>query len=364
MLMRQEYAIAADDEGRPAQGWAVADDAALAALVDAAAPLHAFLRPAWYRAAASDVTFHVYERNGEPVAAFPIAPHRMGPLTINEVAGAYWPFRSVPIREDAGDAILLAMLSGSDARAALGKAWRVGPIQGNDPSIERLLPLAAPAGWAVFKRTISHSYDIDVAALRAKKAWPSKSAIRQSRNYANRLGRIGEVSYRKVTGADWTAEDRDALARIEAESWLAEIGDGADTKFLDPERRSMWEDAARDPVLAPLMFANIMYLDEAPIAFTFGLEVGDTRYQIANNFSEKYKEYSPGRIILTFDFADAAERGVPVIDWGAGDGGYKARYGAKAGPEICDLLFVDDGILARMARPLLKRQGWELISDR
>ena len=43
---------------------------------------------------------------------------------------------------------------------------------------------------------------------------------------------------------------------------------------------------------------------------------------------------------------------------------YKARYGAKAGPEICDLLFVDDGILARMARPLLKRQRWELISDR
>ncbi|WP_299326641.1 GNAT family N-acetyltransferase [Parasphingopyxis sp.] len=340
-------------------GWVRPERAALERLTEAADPLHVFLRPRWYEASHADVVFHGFESSGRLIAAFPLTPRKMGPFTVQEVAGPYWPFRSIPLAQDASDTEISAMLSGSAARDALGSAWRLGPVQDNDPALTRLLPAARKGGWTMFRRSIAHSFDIDVATLQAKKPWPSKSAIRQSRNYANRLARIGEVDYRHATGADWTAEDRDAMAEIEAKSWLADQGDDADTKFRDPAARAMWEAVADDPALAPFVFCSIMRVDGIPAAFTFGLEIGSIRYQIANNFNEAFKECSPGRIILTMNYADAAERGVPVINWGAGDAGYKSRYGAEPGPEIVDQLFLDKASwIEPLASTILSRRGW------
>ncbi|MEM8696804.1 MAG: GNAT family N-acetyltransferase [Pseudomonadota bacterium] len=350
-----------NEDGKLAGRWVAPQHAALERLTEAADPLHAFLRPAWYRAAHPEAIFHGFESDGRLIAAFPLNARKMGPFTVQEVAGAYWPFRSVPLAQDAGHDEIRAMLSGRPARGVLGKAWRLGPVQDNDPALVRLLPAAHDGGWTMFQRSIAHSFDIDVAAQQDEKPWPSKSAMRQTRNYANRLARIGDVDYRHATGIDWTADDRDAMAEIEANSWLAQHGDAADTKFLDATSRAMWEGVAEDPVLAPFLFCSIMRVGGTPAAFTFGLEIGPIRYQIANNFNEAFKECSPGRIILTMNFADAAERGVPVINWGAGDAGYKARYGAEPGPKIVDLLFLDTGWLVPFATPVLKRQGWTRI---
>lgn len=346
------------DEGAIGR-WIVPHQDALERLAESADALHAFLRPSWYSAANNSTIFQGFESNGRLIAAFPMITRKMGPFPVREVAGAYWPFRSLPLAQDAEDDEIRAMMASSGAREALGKAWRLGPVQDNDPSLVRLLRVVQDAGWVVFKRSISHSFDIDVAAMRDKGVWPSKSATRQCRNYANRLARMGEVEYRHAKGTEWTEDDRDAMAAIEANSWLTTLDNGADTKFLDPARRKMWEEIATDPALAPFLFCSIMRVGGTPIAFTFGLEVGSIRYQIANNFHEDYKDCSPGRIILTMDFADAAERGVPTINWGAGDAGYKARYGAEPGPEIIDLLFLDKNWLVPFATPILSRKGWQ-----
>lgn len=356
MLMQRETA-GAQASGR----WLRPDRAALERVVATADPRHAFLRPGWWRASHPDVAIHGYEHGGRLIAAFPLAERRLGPFRLREVAGPYWPFRSVPIAADTDEGALTAMLAGRETRRELGSAWRIGPVPDDDPSVRRLLPRAREAGWAVFERGIADNYTIDVARLAEAGAWPSKSAIRQSRNYANRLARTGEVAFRSVTGESWTAADRDAIAAIEANSWLASIGDTADTKFHDPARRRTWEAVAQDPALAPLVFCTIMAVGGTPAAFTFGIEVGRVRYQIANNFDDRFKECSPGRIVLTRDFENAAARGIATIDWGAGDAGYKARYGAEPDARLIDLLFVDRGWLAALARPLLARQGWSRI---
>ncbi|QLC21139.1 GNAT family N-acetyltransferase [Parasphingopyxis sp. CP4] len=343
--------------------WTMPSDTALEQLVMSADPLHSFLRPSWFRAAQREVQFTGFESDGRLIAAFPLIARKMGPISVKQVAGPYWPFRSIPIVLDASGAEIEAMVSGSDARSHLGKAWRLGPVQDNDPAFRALVSAADKTGWAVFQRSIAHSFDIDIAAMQAKGPWPSKSATRQSRNYTNRLARIGEVQTIHRTGADWTKADRDAMAEIEANSWLAEQGDNADTKFLDPVSRRMWEKIAEDPQIAPHMFCSIMRVGTVPAAFTFGLEIGAIRYQIANNFNEAFKNASPGRILLTMNFADAAERGVRTINWGAGDAGYKVRYGAEAGPQIVDLLFLDQRWIAPFVSPLLASGGWNKISD-
>jgi hypothetical protein len=54
---------------------------------------------------------------------------------------------------------------------------------------------------------------------------------------------------------------------------------------------------------------------------------------------------------------DAAERGITVLDDGAGDGGHKSVMGSSPGPEIVDLLFVRGRLPALLLRRLWSRSG-------
>jgi CelD/BcsL family acetyltransferase involved in cellulose biosynthesis len=128
-------------------------------------------------------------------------------------------------------------------------------------------------------------------------------------------------------------------------------------QFVDPDRRRYWERVAADPVIAPMLFASILSVGGQPAAFTFGLEVGGTRYHIANNFSRRFAEHSAGRFLLTKDFEAAAQRGIQRISWGSGDAGYKTDMGARPGPEIIDLLFVRPALLALPLRRLWSRDA-------
>jgi hypothetical protein len=108
---------------------------------------HAFLRAAWFGAAAGDAAVKTLVGrdvlSGEPLAAIPLIERRFGPLSVREVPGSYWPYRSFPIAAGASESDLAALLASPAARAALGRAWRVGPIYADDPAA------AAGSGGAV-----------------------------------------------------------------------------------------------------------------------------------------------------------------------------------------------------------------------
>src|SRR5688572_25501081 len=82
----------------------------LAASIDSvaarAAPSHRFLRYGWFAAAlqayGGAARTLTVAREGEPAAALPIVPMGPGWLRFATVPGCYWPFRSFPVRSDAG----------------------------------------------------------------------------------------------------------------------------------------------------------------------------------------------------------------------------------------------------------------------
>jgi CelD/BcsL family acetyltransferase involved in cellulose biosynthesis len=332
------------------------DDATLDALAATADPLHAFLRAQWFRSTESDLAILAARRaDGAPLAAIPLATRRFGPLKLTEVAGPYWPFRSFPIAADMGDEELAAMLADSTARKLLGRAWRLGPAYAGDPTVDRLVRIAGAAGWQVLERKLGHVFELDLEALRAEGDWPRAKTLRKNRWRERRLEEFGALDFCSFTGADWTCEQRDAMAAVERASWLAGLEEGADTKFADPSCRAIWEAVAADPVLAPMLFGSLMTIGGEPAAFTFGLEVGTTRYYIANNYSETFGKFGPGKILLYKDFAEAADRGVSLVSWGAGDAGYKSEMGATRGPAIRDLLFVRGPFAAMALRRFFER---------
>ena len=327
--------------------------AGVAACVDeaaAAAPAgHRFLRAAWYRAAAGAGASTLVARrpDGRTFAALPTeARNRF----VREVPGAYWPFRGVPVAPDASEAELEHLLRHPRARAALGPAWRMGPVREDDTSTSRLAAAARVAGWTVLRRPVGRTWLLDVEALRAEGAWPRGSTLRRNRYFEKHLSAHGPLDFRFVTGSGWTAQLFDTLAAIEANSWVAKSTDGRDAKFLAPHNRRFWEAAAADPVLAGMMSAGILSIGGVPAAFAFDIDCAPTRYCIANSYDERFARHSPGRVLAYRNFQHLAEREITLLDWGIGDPGYKAVMGAAPGPEMVDWLFVRSPALAAVAR--------------
>ncbi|WP_299326643.1 GNAT family N-acetyltransferase [Parasphingopyxis sp.] len=331
-------------------------DADIDTLASASPPARRFLRAGWFRAASPNLQILSAERpDGSPILALPYGHRRIGPLRLREVAGGYWPFRSFALSSDASMTELKAVLENKQTAKELGRIWRLGPVYSDDPTARRLLKAAPEAGWNVIQRPTARVYELDLQAQRQDGPWPRTKTLRKNRWRERRLASDGEVRYEFLTGRDLTAECCDAMAEIEKNSWLADLNDGGDTKFLNPAIREVWQRIAADDDLAPMLFGSLMWIGDRPAAFAFGVEAGDTRYYIANNYDAHFSKFGPGKLLLYADFERAADAGIRLISWGAGDAGYKSEMGAEPGPEISDLFFVRGRPLAALLRPLLMR---------
>ena len=335
------------------QGPALAIDEAAEATVAS----HAFLRRAWFapRMGAGALTIVGRRGDGSILAAIPLAP--MGPpmLGLRMVPGSYWPFRSLPVAADAAEDELRALLSDASAHAALGQAWRLGPVYDDDPAVGRLAAAASACGWTMLRRSLGTTFLLDLPALRAAGDWPRSSVLRKVGSCERRLGAEGPLHIRFVRGGAWDAAALDALAAIEASSWVGRRTDGSGAKFLRVEQRSYWESVLADPQLARMLSAAILFVGETPVAFSFDLNVGRLQYGIAGSYDERFARWSVGKIVTWRHLEESMARGIELVDWGCGDSGYKRDFGGLAGPEIVDLLFVRSRPLARVLRPRWER---------
>ena len=310
-------------------------DPAIDAVAARAAPERAFLSRSWFAAAAPLVQGSA----DAPLIALPVARH--GKL-LRTVPGSYWPFRSFPVAEAATADDMAALLRAPAARAALGPAWRVGPIYENDPALVLLRAAAPRAGWLVAERGIATTWTLDLKAD-DNGNWPRSSTMQGLRRKEKRLAENGALDFR----FQWNAATFATLAAVEAKSWQGVRGD---PKFLPGPARAFWEALATDPAQAERMSAVILDMGGAPIAFAFDLDLGTLKYWVANGYDPELARHSPGKSVLYRNFIEARTRGIVRVDCGAGDGGYKQEMDAVAGPRIVDCMILRTGLLAPVAK--------------
>jgi len=320
----------------------------------------AFLRAAWFRAAGAESTLLIATAAGTPLAAIPTVAAGPAALGARAVVGAYWPFRSIPISPELDDRDLEEALRDPRTRAALGPLWRMGPFYEDDPAGARLIEASARAGWTVLTRALGQTFVLDVAEQLAAGPWPRASTLKRIRNYERQLG---EVSYERISGSGWTPSVFDALAEIEAASWIAGCEGGRGAKFSNPASRAFWEKAAADPALREMMSALILRVGGRPIAFCFDLNCGSLQYGIAGSYDAAFAKWKPGKIATYRNILWALERGIERIDLGAGDSGYKREIGAAAGSRIVDCLFVRNSFVASILRSRWERAAEEEGGD-
>jgi CelD/BcsL family acetyltransferase involved in cellulose biosynthesis len=321
----------------------------------AAAPApYAFLRRAWFESAAPDArgarTLVARRGDGSLLAAIPLVPAGPAALGFKSVPGCYWPFRFAPIAADAEAGALQALLRDRAARRALGPVWRMGPLHAADPSARLLLEAARASGWHVLERPMGETWLLDLAAARAAGRLPPAAKAKRLRGYERRLAEMGALRYHFVRGATFDAAALDALQAIEAASWVGTQTDGSGAKFLRPTQRALWERALRDPRLADMLSAAILFVGERPAAFSFDLNLGSHQYGIAGSYDAAFAPLRVGKLLAWRHLEESAGRGIATIDWGAGDTGYKQEFGCVPGSPIIDCLFVRSAPLAALLR--------------
>jgi CelD/BcsL family acetyltransferase involved in cellulose biosynthesis len=328
--------------------------AAIDAVAAAAPATHAFLRRQWFAAAVAAYggapRTVVATLDGAPVLALPLVGAARRGLGVYAVPGCYWPFRSFPVAQGlCGEAVdaALAVL----ARSV--RALRIGPAIDGDPGVEALVARARTRGWGVVSRRVADSFVLDMAAKRGEGAWPRNSTLKKNRFHEKHLSAHGVLDWRFAAKDAW-AETFDAMAAIEARSWVAEETDGRDAKFTRAGHGAFFRAAAQDAVIADMFHAALLYVDGRPAAFSFDMDAGRLKYAIANSYDPAFAKHSPGKLLYYRNLVEALERGVTDVDWGAGDSGYKRVIGAEQGPAIRDWLLLRPGVPARLA-PLVRR---------
>lgn len=312
-----------------------------------------FLTRSWFAAAGgAHPRTLVVARAGAVLLALPTV--RVAP-GVRAVPGAYWPFRSAPVAADADPVLLAEALAGRAARRALGPVWRLGPVYADDPLLAAVRAAARGGGWTMIERSIATSFVLDIGARRAQGPWPRASTLKKNRFHEKHLAEAGTLDWSFASGAEWTPALFDALAAIEAASWHRT---SADAKFLSARHRNFWQALARDPAQAARMRAAVLRIGGEPAAFAFDLDVGPTKYAIANSYDARLGRHSPGKCLSYRMLEEAAARGVTRVDWGAGDSGYKGTIGAEPGQRIVDCLMLRGragALLAPLARRLWTR---------
>lgn len=323
--------------------------------VAAAAPAsHGFLRRQWFAAAVAaygGAPRTVVARVGEvPVLALPIVAAGRRAPGVYTVPGCYWPFRGFPMAEaacaEAVDAALAVL-------ARQVRVLRVGPAIDGDPAVSALVARARAAGWGVVSRRVADSFVLDMAAKRAEGTWPRNSTLKKNRFHEKHLAAHGALDWRFVAKDAWPAAF-DAMAEVEKKSWLADATDGRDTKFTRWGHGAFFRAAAEDPVIAGMFHAAMLYVEGEPAAFSFDMDAGALKYAIANSYAPAYAKHSPGKLLYYRNLVEALGRGITMVDWGAGDSGYKRVIGAERGPALRDWLLLRPGPIAWCA-PLLRR---------
>jgi len=279
----------------------------------------------------------VRDRRARLKAIVPFAIQRRFGISISALGGFYWPFRT-PVIPDCCTADELLAMARALTDSSLMLAIRLGPVPETHVGMTGFTIALEAAGWHVTAKPLGQTYEVELPDTWEQfEEHLGKNLRTKTKYYERKLQREGalEIKCRKSSlGTSWPDTLRD-LATIEERSWQHK--EGGKPRFAGAANQAFWTQVLADPQLRGMACTWIMYFNRAPVSFCFCLDSGNTRHIIANHYAEQVRNYSTGSVLYRHVFRDAVEStAIQSINIGAGDSGYKARWGAKPSFKLID----------------------------
>lgn len=294
--------------------------------------------------------------SGDATVGFIALAHQtVSGLRMRSLAGYYWPFRTLAVRDDDDSRkAFAASVARHFSKRPPATVLRFGPVSSHDKAFDALLESLLDNGWSALRHEGGQAFLMDLPEDEASlEKNLGKHLLTHARYYRRRMEKRGSLSFeRHVLGTD-SAAALDAAEAIEAASWVAKKG--GDLKFAGAANRKFWASlgaSSGQPFRAVIW---ILRCGSTPVAFSAHVETAATVYIIANSYDEEWQAHRPGSVLSLELLGDACRRGKKRVDWGQGDSGYKSRWGATPSASLFDVILFRPGIRGRMVRALAQR---------
>jgi hypothetical protein len=290
------------------------------------------------------------------------ARRKVSALSVQSLAGYYWPLRTLVVRDDdEARGEFADAIAGHFAQRAPGAVLRFGPIWTSDGAMRKLLSALGAQGWKALQRPDGHIYELDLTGTPDDfRSRISPSLLRHVKYARSRLDRNhGSVAFERHVLGPSSGPVLETLRHIEETSWVAK--ESGDVKFVGDANRAFWTTLMQAKGRASDIVTWILRVGDRPIAFSAHVETRDTVFIIANGYDDQWKAFSPGSLLSHELLIDACRRGKKRVDWGIGDSGYKSRWGAQRKTGLADVMLFEPslkgGLLHAAAQRALK--DWE-----
>jgi CelD/BcsL family acetyltransferase involved in cellulose biosynthesis len=299
----------------------------------------------------------VRAEDGTLTGVLPLVVLQFGPLKFDAAAGYFWPYRSLPLagRKEVMEATCASMVDALANQPQSRLGLRIGPTSTEDPMCDALVAALRVRGWNVGTRVFANVFVVELPETTSEFDKMCANTVRRVNDYERHLRKLGNLKIIHYSGSDHCDWEKivGEVAAIERNSWVAR--EGGTMAFSTTAARDFWIRVLADKFLSSCVTVWLMYIDEHPAAFSCGLDVGNTKYTLANLYDESFKTFRCGNILTRHVLAGAIQRGQKFFDWGWGDSGYKQRWHARPAHALRDILALPPRTVSRIITTVLGR---------
>lgn len=294
--------------------------------------------------------------DGLGLGCLSFARQRLSLLSVNSLAGYYWPCRTFGMSaKGMQEGLFAKTIAAHFVKSSPGPMLRFGPISSKDEAISQLLAALIESGWRPLCQESGAVFELDLPSdMASLRAGISNSLLKNIDYTRRRMSKqSGAISFeRHVLGAHSHAL-LEVLSQIESHSWLAQ-NDG-ELKFVGEANQKYWSSLGQTEQRSSEVVIWVLRCGAEAVAFSAHIETPQTLYILANSYDDKWKAFSPGSMLTLELLNDACLRGKKHLDWGQGDSGYKSRWGALAGARLYDVILFRPGLQGRFLYALAQR---------